>query len=352
MVADLGYNFESVYIGGGTPTILMDELTKTIDLSRELFGIKEVSCETNPNHLNEDVISQLEGRVDRLSVGIQSFDNNLLKQINRYEKYGSGEEILESIQKFNHRLPTLNADMIFNFPNQTEETLRHDIERIIESGVSQCTFYPLMTAPSVEKNLRSLGDFSYEREAEFYQLIEQELGQAYQPMSAWTYSRKGKVMLDEYIVQYEEYVGTGSGSFSYVDGRLFVNTFSLSEYEHRVRQGQLPLSATRRFGKLEQMQYRFMMSFFDHRLDKQKFKDDFGIPAEVGLLKELAFMKMIGALQNDSKQILELKLDHRYMLVVMMREFFAGVNSVRDQARQALSPQERLMCQVDNAHVA
>lgn len=351
MVSDLGYQFESAYVGGGTPTILVDELTSTIDLAKKLFGIKEVSCETNPNHLNERIISELEGRVDRLSVGIQSFDNTLLKQMNRFDKFGSGEEILERLQKFNHRLPTLNADMIFNFPQQTEETLINDVEKVVESGVGQCTFYPLMSAPSVEKSMKVLGEVNYRREARWYELINQKLNEAYQPMSVWTYSRKGEGLLDEYIVQYDEYVGTGSGSFSYLDGQLFVNTFSLNQYNQHIRAKRWPLAATRKFGKLERMQYRFMMSLFDHKLDKQKFEKDFGIPIEIGLWKEMAFMNFAGALIHDPNQILRLNADQRYLLVVMMREFFAGVNTVRDQARQALAPQEQLMCQVDDLKV-
>ena len=52
LVADLGYDFASLYVGGGTPTILLDELAETIDLARELFpSIAEVSAETSPNHL-------------------------------------------------------------------------------------------------------------------------------------------------------------------------------------------------------------------------------------------------------------------------------------------------------------
>jgi len=83
MVAQLGYQFESMYIGGGTPTILVDELAQTIDLAKQLFGIREVSCETNPNHLTPEVLGTLAGRVDRLSVGVQSFDDDLLRQMSR-----------------------------------------------------------------------------------------------------------------------------------------------------------------------------------------------------------------------------------------------------------------------------
>src|SRR5512145_2205746 len=68
MVKELGYDFGSLYIGGGTPTILVDELCATLDLARELFSIREVSTETNPNHLVPRVVEPLAERVDRFSV--------------------------------------------------------------------------------------------------------------------------------------------------------------------------------------------------------------------------------------------------------------------------------------------
>ena len=67
-VADLGYRFTDMYVGGGTPTVLVDALASTIDLARELFDIDEVSTETNPNHLTEAVLGPLDGRVQRMSV--------------------------------------------------------------------------------------------------------------------------------------------------------------------------------------------------------------------------------------------------------------------------------------------
>jgi coproporphyrinogen III oxidase-like Fe-S oxidoreductase len=123
MVAALGYDFPALYIGGGTPTILIDELVQTIDLARELFDIKEVSTETNPNHLIPEILEPLKDRVQRFSVGVQSFDDGLLKQMDRYDKYGSGAEILERIQSINGFFHSLNVDMIFNFPSQTETHL-------------------------------------------------------------------------------------------------------------------------------------------------------------------------------------------------------------------------------------
>ena len=153
MLYDLGYDFDSVYIGGGTPTVMIDELCATIDQARDLFSIKEVSSETNPNHLIPEILEKLEGRVQRLSVGVQSFDDGLLKQMDRYDKYGCADEIVERIQLATPYFVSMNADMIFNFPAQTEDMLIHDVERIVESGCTQTTFYPLMASPSVERQL-------------------------------------------------------------------------------------------------------------------------------------------------------------------------------------------------------
>ena len=155
ILAELGYRFSSLYFGGGTPTVLPDELVETIDLANELFGIDEVSCETNPNHLTPEIIDLIKDRVQRLSVGVQSFDDGLLKQMNRYEKFGSGAQLLENIRNAAPFFLSLNVDMIFNFPSQTPEILRDDVRLVIESGAQQTTFYPLMTSPSVADRWRT-----------------------------------------------------------------------------------------------------------------------------------------------------------------------------------------------------
>ena len=79
MLKDLGYDFESIYVGGGTPTVMIDELCETLDMARDNFNIREVASETNPNHLTQPWLDKLQGRVQRLSVGVQSFDDDLLK---------------------------------------------------------------------------------------------------------------------------------------------------------------------------------------------------------------------------------------------------------------------------------
>ena len=374
MLKDLGYDFESVYIGGGTPTIMIDELCETIDQARDLFSIKEVSSETNPNHLIPSYLDKLQGRVQRLSVGVQSFDNGLLKQMDRFEKYGSGEEILERIKVAAPYFTSMNVDMIFNFPAQTEDILISDIEKVVESGASQTTFYPLMCSPVVEKQLAAtVGKVDYKREQLFYEIIDELLTGEGAPnqqdapffhSSAWTFNRKGGAcdaagagagatadggvpseenagMIDEYVVNYEEYPAIGSGGITYLGSNLYVNTFSIVDYNKAIESGKMSLMGKTTFSKRDRMRYRFMMQLFGGHLDKQAFKRDFGCTIEAGLPAEMTFMIANGAFATNNENELTLTKKGRYLTVVMMRQFFIGVNGLRDQARAALTGEER-----------
>ena len=352
MLKDLGYDFDSVYIGGGTPTIMIDELCDTIDQARELFNIQEVSSETNPNHLIPSYLDKLQGRVQRLSVGVQSFDDGLLKQMDRYDKYGCGQEILERIQDASPYFVSMNADMIFNFPAQTEDILINDIERVIESGCTQTTFYPLMASPSVERSLaRTVGKVDYAREQKFYEIISELLTggplHLFEHGSAWTFNKRNTsaagedAMIDEYVVDYEEYPAIGSGGITYLGSNLYVNTFSVKDYNKCIEAGHMSIMGKTTFSKRDRMRYRFMMQLFGLRLDKRQFKKDFGCSVEVGLPVEMAFMKASGAFATDNADELTLTPKGRYLLVVMMRQFFIGVNNLRDQARAALPGEEK-----------
>ncbi len=343
MVADLGYAFDSLYIGGGTPTILVDELCETIDLARELFGTLEVSTETNPNHLIPEVLDPLKDRVQRMSVGVQSFDDGLLKEMDRYEKYGSGAEILERIQSLEGFFHSLNVDMIFNFPSQSAEILRRDVEMVKASRCNQTTFYPLMASRSVEASLkRTVGMVDYNREAEYYKILVDGLSDTFELSTAWTFSRIGGGMIDEYIVDYEEYVGIGSGAFSYLRGDIYLTTFSLRDYSAAIAEARMPVAVgSASASRKNQMRYRFLMSLFGLRLDKKAFTRDFGVTVERGLPLEMLFFRLFGGFATDNAEELTLTAKGRYLAVVMQRTMFAQLNDLRDTARKALAPDER-----------
>ena len=91
------------------------------------------------------------------------------------------------------------------------------------------------------------------------------------------------------------------------------------------------------------MRYRFLMSLFKTSLDKAAFRRDFGVSIERGLPLEMAFMRVNGAFEVDDAERLTLSRRGRYLLVAMMRQFFIGVNHLRDQARSALPPDELKM---------
>ena len=343
-VASLGYQFGSLYFGGGTPTILLDELITTIDLAKSLFDINEISCETNPNQLDPSLAERLSGRVQRLSVGVQSFDDGLLQQINRLERFGTGDHILDRIQRMKGLFPSLNVDLIFNFPGQSIEILQKDIDYVLRSGANQVTFYPLMSAPSVVKSLQlSVGAVTYEKEHQDFNVIQQQMTNGYQPSTAWTFSQTNGGLIDEYIVENEEYVGLGSGAFSYLDGTLYVNTFSLKEYNRLIEAGKSPVMAMKKYGFHDQMRYQFLMELFGLKLDKSKFKQRFGIPIELGLPFELIYLFLSSALDFSKNGQIKLTSTGQYLFIVMMREFFTGINSVRDLARQALQPGDGIL---------
>jgi coproporphyrinogen III oxidase-like Fe-S oxidoreductase len=342
IAARRGYRFETMYVGGGTPTILLDELAHTIDLAGELFGLREVSCETNPNHLGPEMSAALRGRVQRLSVGVQSFDDGMLAKLNRLERFGSGKETLARLGQVAGVFPALNVDLIFNLPGQDEAMLARDLEAARGCGANQLTFYPLMTSPSVRRSIEnSLGDVNFNREAALYELICADLQRDHELSTAWTFAPRGSGLIDEYIVDSEEYLGLGSGSFSYLNGQLYVNTFSLETYRAAVAAKRWPVTGVRRFSRLDQMHYRFMMDLFGLRLDKAAFQACFGLPVESALPLEMAFFHIAGAFAENTPNHITLTPRGRYLLVVLMREFFSAVNQVRDQARKVVQREGR-----------
>jgi len=330
LYAERGYDFTGLYVGGGTPTIMIDELAETLAWAKKHFSIREISVETNPNHVTDQTAALLaEAGVNRLSVGVQSFDDTLLRAMGRYEKYGSGAEIQHRLAAIRGRFDTVNADMIFNFPTQGDETLRRDCTVLRDSGVDQVTYYPLMVSDSTRATVEAtLGRVDYGREKRCYSLIVDELCQAFHAVSAWCFSRRDS-MIDEYIVDYDEYAGLGSGSIGYFDGCCYANTFRIDEYCDRVMRNEIPVVGVRRFSRREQMRYDFLMKFFGLSVPGAFFRDKYGVSLLAALWKEILAFSLAGGIRygNDVGQVTR---RGRYFGVVMMREFFIAVNNFRD----------------------
>lgn len=332
----LGYGFDSVYVGGGTPTILPAELESTLLLVKELWPIKRISTETNPNHLTHETLGLLrELGVNRLSVGVQSFNDQVLQEIGRYDRYGSGTQIRQRLAAARGFFETLNIDLIFNYPMQSAQMLLQDLRAVKTIEADQVTFYPLMSAKGNESNGSGLQAGQRSRERMFYDLIRRELADAYLPSSAWCFSRKDypidcrQSLIDEYIVDHDHYAGLGSGSFGYLQGTLYSNTFEISQYIDLLNKGILPIVARKRFSRLEQIRYDFLMKLFGGSLQRRYLEGKYRGMAILHVWKELLFFLLAGAIKVKNREIILTEKGY-YLWVVLMREFFTGVNIFRE----------------------
>jgi len=334
---NLGYAFGGVYVGGGTPTVLMEELEETLFLAKQLFPLRGISVETNPNHLTDDNLAALKRiGVNRLSVGIQSFDDRLLKHMDRYEKYGSGEMIAGRLSQALGQFDTLNADMMFNFPSQTMTILDRDLDILLDIGMDQITYYPLMVSDSTRHTVaRTFGQVDYGKEEQFYHRISERLVPPYRFSSAWCFSKKA-AMIDEYIVDYDEYAGLGSGSIGYLNGMCYANTFDISEYIARIDQGEIPVMAFREFSLRDRLRYDFLMKLFGMKLDAAALREKYGGVFSRLLWPDILAFFLAGGLRYRNPCFYLTKRGC-YMWVIMMREFFIAVNNFRDFCRRRIT---------------
>src|SRR6056297_855763 len=336
MAHEVGYRFSDIYVGGGTPTVMPGELAETLDLVRKLSPIQSISIETNPDDLTPGVMSQMrDAGVTRVSVGIQSLDDELLKQMDRYEKYGSSAQVIKRLENARGYFETLNADMIFNLPYQDEASLHHDIDRLTrELEIGQVTFYPLMSAEStMRKMLKTMGEVDFDREGRMYRLILDSLPDAYHPSSAWCFNRESGTV-DEYIIENEEYLGLGSGSMSYLDGILYSSTFSLNNYNRQIAAGRFGISRRQPLTNRDRLRYFMLMNLFGLSLDKQTAEARY--PGFFWkLAPEIAGLKLMGAVRDEGDRLVLTRYGMRIWILIM-REFFMAVSDFRDLMRHAI----------------
>jgi coproporphyrinogen III oxidase-like Fe-S oxidoreductase len=341
---EAGYRFGEVYVGGGTPTVLPDELVDTISMLRRLHPIACVSVETNPDDLGNAGLSRLEEvGVNRVSVGVQSFDDALLREMQRYEKYGSGQQIRTRLKSVAGRFDTLNIDMIFNLPHQTELSLQSDLDILTQDVCAdQVSFYPLMTTGSTRKAMRrDMGSVDYGREKVLYrQIVRHMLAAGYTRSSAWCFSRQTS-MIDEYITEQDEYLGLGSGAFSFLDGSIYASTFSINHYIRLATAGKTGIARRRSLARVDHMRYYLLTHMFSGSLKLRDADAHFDADFRRELRAELAALKLLGAVKLDG-DVLKLTERGYYLWVIMMREFFTGVNNLREEMRHDIATEVRL----------
>jgi coproporphyrinogen III oxidase-like Fe-S oxidoreductase len=323
-----GFSFSGAYFGGGTPTVLMDELAAFIEHLKARCPVREISLETTPVELTAPNIELLKKMgINRLSVGVQSFDEAVLKTMGRNN--GPANEVKKRLLMAEGQFATLNVDFVFNFPGQTVAQFQTDVAAFKELSIDQATFYPLMPSPHKKDALeRKFNRVDNSRERRFYDVILRELYHGgYTASTAWCFSR-GERLIDEYIIEYDDYIGIGAGSVSIVQGNFYVNSFSLDRYHDFTAGRQLPIVGWRRLSEKENQRYYLLTKLFGMKLDTEAFRRRFGKDIAGRLWAELAFLKTFGLVSGDGT--LQVTGRGMYPVSVMMRDFFAALNTLRE----------------------
>ena len=145
-----------------------------------------------------------------------------------------------------------------------------------------------------------------------------------------------KAIIDEYIIDHEEYVGVGSGSFSFLKDTLYLNEFALDQYSAHIQNRNSAVIKEKTFPQNSQMYYRLMVDLFNGKLSKRKFHSMFGVEIEEALGKELMLLRLAKTVVEDEHTIQTTEFGD-YLFLVLMKEFYMGMDRIRNNARKHLS---------------
>jgi coproporphyrinogen III oxidase-like Fe-S oxidoreductase len=187
-----------------------------------------------------------------------------------------------------------------------------------------------MPAPRRLKEIEEMvRKVDYKRERAFYELILREmLTDKWRPSTAWCFSR-GDHMIDEYIIEYPEYIAIGSGSVGLYKGLFFVNYFDLNNYLSALKKGKFPIAMIRKLKRREFLNYYLLTQLFGMKLKEDYHQKVFGRPLREDLKWEILFLSILGIIEEIPGGF---RVTKKGMFTVskMMREFFTALNKLRE----------------------
>ncbi|MBB6601081.1 radical SAM family heme chaperone HemW [Bacillus pumilus] len=255
---------KTIFIGGGTPTSLtvsqLDQLMNSIHrVLKPAKNLVEFAVEANPDELSLEKLHVLkEAGVNRLSFGVQTFEDDLLKKIGRVHQK---KDVLTSFERARDvGFDNISLDLMFGLPHQEKHHVMNSLETAFSLGAEHYSVYSLIVEPkTVFYNLMQKGKLHLppqEREAEMYELVMDEMERhGLHQYEISNYAKPG--FESQHNLTYwsnEDYFGFGAGAHGYVDGIRNVNAGPVKHYLELIEQTGFPYKETHQVTKTEQIE--------------------------------------------------------------------------------------------------
>ena len=302
----------TLYIGGGTPTalsapqleVLLDGLTKNLDLS----VLEELTIEANPGDLDEDKIAVLKNSaVNRVSLGVQTFDDKMLKKIGRSHLE---KDIYENIDRLKLAgFDNISIDLIYALPGQTMDQVKDNVAKAIALDIPHMSLYSLILENhTVFMNRMRRGKLPLpkeELEAEMFEYIIAELERAgFEHYEISNFSKPD--FESRHNLMYwdnAEYYGIGAGASGYVNGVRYKNHGPIRHYLKAVEEGNARINEEH-LSLREQMEEEMFLGLRKKTgVSKARFEEKFGTSFENLYGQVVRDLCHQGLLQVEGQQI-------------------------------------------------
>lgn len=276
----MGEVISTLYIGGGTPSCLFKkELEYLMDLTK-LFKKDdnlEFTFECNLNDINEELLSILKNNgVNRLSIGVESFQERKLTLMGRNHTFEEAKEKMAMIRKFGFL--NVNLDLIYGFYNETKEELKKDIQLLLSLNPEHISTYSLILSEHTLLSINQVSALDDDKDAELYEYICKKLKK--KKFVHYEVSNFAKAGFEsKHNLNYWNngtYYGFGLSASGYIDGIRYTNTKNLNKYLSHQFDGEKDLLSTR-----DILDNAVMLGFRKIKgIDLELFKKTYGISLE------------------------------------------------------------------------
>jgi len=280
---------ESIYFGGGTPTLLDENnLTQIIETLSKHFNREqphELSVEAEPVTLTQrkaDALKKL--NVNRISMGVQSLCDDIIKLTDRQD---TEKKALRAIDIAQSTGAVVNIDLMSGLAGETKDTFSYSVNKALESGVESITVYKTELYANTKYYMRIRNDGldlpTDEQELELMQYAMDKLKEAnYLPWSFFTFTKEGKYthVHSPNVFRGEDYYAFGASAFGRLGNFLFQNTNEAQKYIEMLEAGELPISRGHYLNSMDQMVRDVVLGMKLVRLDLNRFQNKYGFRLE------------------------------------------------------------------------